>query len=252
MEQALLRLNSQDTETIEAALIDDLLADPPNGLEQVDAAILISRGRYFYKRRLDTHPPTYRYKCLSPDALQVAFNTQTIDSGWIAPGVVRCGASTQGSWAVQFIPPARHRLDLDRLGKVSVPLPGLLFLGLETTYWLCATTTQTFDPAALCYYAPLSNVYDSLKICWGRNIPPIATAQTIATAWELFITSPFNEHLSYGKSRQHPQNIQTQLLALHQRSGRRYPAKDLLPVNSRPITVDHLVQELLIREPSST
>jgi hypothetical protein len=204
MEQTLLQtLTSQDIRTVEAALIDDLVADPLHGLKQVDAAILISKGRYFYKRRLDTHPPTYRYKCLSPDALRVAFNIQTIDSGWIAPGVVRCGSSTQGSWAAQFIPPARHVLDLDQAGKVSVPLPGLLLMGLETTYWLCATATQAFDPTAHCYYAPLSNVYDSLKLCWGTNMPPIATAQTIAKAWDLFITSPFNEHLSYGKSRQH-------------------------------------------------
>jgi hypothetical protein len=244
-------LSQTEIQMIEAALINDLLANPIDNLRRVDAAILISQGRYFYRRKIDTHPLRYSYKSLSPDALRIAFNTEAIDSGWIAPGVVRCGSSAQGRWAVQFVPPARHVLEFSTIGKVTVPLPGLLFLGLEVTYWICAIASKTFDPQARCYQAPLPNVdTNSLRICWGTNTPPAASNQTITKAWNLFITSPFTSDLVFGKSMQHG-DIRTFLTKLHRDSKKRYPIKTLLPIGSKPMTIEQLVQELLIHDQSS-
>lgn len=237
-------VNKTDVKIIESAIIDELLANPLNA--KVEAAILISQGRYFYKRQVETNPPTYRYKCLSPNTLRVAFNNATLDSGWIAPGVVRCGCSLQGNWAVMFIPPARHCLDLSEIGKLAVPLPGLVFMGLEKDYWLCAVTDESFAPDAICYHAPLPNVYNNLKVCWGDNVPPAASGQTIPAAWELFISSQFSGELVEGKSKACRNDIRQQLVELHRIKSRRYPqpARSLLPIGTA-MTLNKLVQEYL-------
>ncbi|MDZ4877680.1 MAG: hypothetical protein CLLPBCKN_007115 [Chroococcidiopsis cubana SAG 39.79] len=236
-----------DIQSIKSAVIDEFLGDPLTA--KVEAAIFISQGRYFYKRLVETNPPTYRYKCLSPHSLRVAFNNTAIDSGWIAPGVVRCGCSWGGNWAVMFVPPARHWIDLSAIGKLTVPLPGLVLIGLEKEYWLCAVAVEAFAPDAVCFHAPLPNIYADLKICWGENKPPAASGQTISATWELFIGSQFSGELVKGKSKQKPyqDDIRQQLVELHRTSSKRYPQpeRSLLPIG-RATTIDKLVQEYLL------
>lgn len=238
-------LTLQDTHAIEAALIQDLLANPIKGLKRIDAAILISEGRYFYQRRVSSSPVRYSYKCLSPDILSLAFNNQPSDTGWISAGIVRCGMSIKGSWAVQFVPPGRHTIQLQGIGVATVPLPGLIWIGLEQNYWLFAVADKMFDPETQCFHAPLPNVYENGSVCWGTNTPPIANSQSIVQAWQLFISSPFNNHLTTYKSRLHSSDITRQLAQLHEKAGKRYPTRDLLPLN-RKTTVNQLVQRLLL------
>jgi len=67
------------------------------------------------------------------------------------------------------------------------------------------------------------------RICWGDNKPPVASPNTIKKAWELFISSPFNGHLSDGKSRAQPSDVRLQLEKAGKRSS--YPVKDLVSTN---------------------
>jgi hypothetical protein len=239
--------DTADIQIIESAIINEFLAKPLNA--KVEAAILISQGRYFYKRQVETNPPTYRYKCLSPNTLRIAFNNTVIDSGWIALGVIRCGCSSWGNWAVMFVPPARHCIDLSAIGKLTVSLPGLIFMGLEKEYWLCAVAVEAFEPNAVCFHAPLPNIYADLKVCWGENTPPAASGQTILAAWELFISSQFSGELVKGKSKQKPyqDDIRQQLVELNRTYSRRYPQpeRSLLPIG-RAMTLNQLVQEYLL------
>lgn len=245
-------LSTNDLQAVESALIRDFLATCPEEAKRIDAAIYISEatGHYLYQRRTSTEPLTYRYKCISPDTLRIAFDNTSIDSGWISPGVVRCGTSIGGRWAVLVIPPAHHTIDLSYAGKITIPLPALALIGLERTYWICAIAGEVFDPSALCYHAPLPNVYDSLKICWGSNTPAIASPQTLPQAWNDFITSPFSNHLIHGKStsKKCQFDICKQLIALHQNRTKRYPSKTLVPLDQDPTTLDRLITHLLAHE----
>jgi hypothetical protein len=144
---------------------------------------------------------------VSNAAVREAFSGIPIDSGWLRPEVARWGDGTHGEWAVAFIPPGVHELEITNeaneanpLERLHVPLPGLVWLGIGTQYYVWAVKTAKLEPYHEIYRAPLPNVYLDGKICWGLVRPPRATARTLFDAWELFIKSTFNNHLASGKS----------------------------------------------------
>jgi hypothetical protein len=228
-----LQLTPSDQTAVQEATLQDFHTQ---GWKTIEAALFIAGTTYVYKRRIPhSHPPTFEYKCLSPESLQRAFHLEQVDTGWIDPGVVRCGSSTVGNWAVLHIPPDRHTLELkdsSQSKSVSLPLPGFVMLGIEDKYWLWAVTGNRFDPTALAHQAPLPNVYNTGVICWGNNTPPTASAQTMSQAWTRFITTPFNDHLVQGKSRKHSIDVTQQLLTLSRGKRKAYPTNDLVPHQS--------------------
>ena len=52
----------------------------------------------------------------------------------------------------------------------------------------------------------------------------------LADDWTMLLGSPFGNHACSGKSRSHPQDIRTKLIALEAQKARRYPVSDLIPV----------------------
>ena len=123
--ESTLHLTPSDQIAVQEATLQDLSTQ---GWKTIEAAIFIAGTIYIYKRRIPhSHPTTFEYKCLSPASLQRAFHLERVDTGWIDPGVVRCGSSTVGNWAVLFIPPSRHTLDLvgsDQSQTVAAPSAG--------------------------------------------------------------------------------------------------------------------------------
>ena len=51
----------------------------------------------------------------------------------------------------------------------------------------------------------------------------------LADDWTMLLGSPFGNHACSGKSRSHPQDIRTKLIALEAQKARRYPVSDLIP-----------------------
>jgi len=243
-----LTLTAADRAAIQEATLQDLATQD---WKAIQAAIFITDMLYIYKRRVpDTVPQTYSYKCLSPESLQRAFHLDQIDTGWLLPGIVRCGSSTQGNWAVLFIEPQHHILKFagQDTPLTTNTLPGLVMLGLETTYWLWAISTPSFDATAQAYNPPLPNVESSDKICWGTNLPPAASAQTIHKAWNLFMTSPFNNHLTTHKSRKFP-DVTVQLRKLSTQKKKLYPMSDLVPANDCKVSIGTLIEDRLAWTP---
>jgi len=161
---------------------------------------------------------------ISDAAAREAFSGIPIDSGWLRTEVVRWGDGKHGEWAIAFVPPQVHELEITsehavevtaetpagakpepvfRLDRLKVPLPGLVFFGLGMNYFCWAVTTPGLDPYHEIYRAPLPNIYSDGRICWGLVKPPRATARTIFDAIELFMKSTFNNHLASGKSKAH-------------------------------------------------
>lgn len=210
---------------ITSEIIQEILENPPRSLNTIQAELLFLDGGYILHSRENNID---RYKYLSSTSLKNAFSGVSVDSGWLDSGVIRTGSNSEGSWVVKFIPPQIHIIISAEFGNLKVPLPALIFIGSGYKYQVWALKTKTFDPDAPLFYAPLSNVYtESGKICWGDNKPPECSPQNINTAWETFITSPFNNHLSNDKSRYDRQDVCQYLAHLNLKTAKKYPISDL-------------------------
>lgn len=215
---------------IASEIIREVLEVAPRKLSAIQAELLfIEGGTYIFHYQSGD---SSKYKCLSPATLRAAFANTPIDSGWINPesGIVRWGTGSAGEWTIKFVPPQKHEINLLE-SQHLVPLPAMVFLGLKSDYWVWAIKGSKFDPEAEAFHVPLPNVYlhsyqSCGRICWGDNKPPVAAPNTITKAWELFISSPFNGHLSDGKSRAQPSDVRGQLEKAVKRSS--YPVKDLI------------------------
>ena len=218
---------------IASEIIREVLDVAPRKLSTIQAELLfIEGGTYIFHYQSGD---SSKYKCLSPATLRAAFANTPIDSGWINPesGIVRWGTGSAGEWTIKFVLPQKHKINLLE-SKHLVALPALVFLGLKSDYWVWAIKGSKFDPEADAFHVPLPNVYLHSyqpygRICWGDNKPPVASPNTIKKAWELFISSPFNGHLSDGKSRAQPSDVRLQLEKAVKRSS--YPVKDLVSTN---------------------
>lgn len=239
-----LQLNFENRSVVQEVTLQNLKSDD---WRQIEAAIFVANGMYVYKRKVSDYPLAFEYKCLSPETLQRAFHIERIDTGWLPNSVVRCGSNTAGEWAVLFMPPIQQTLKLQETGAVQVPLPGMVMVGVDSDYRIWAVSTKQFEPDATGYHAPLPNVYENGRICWGTNYPPIASPQNITKAWDLFISSPFNGDLVYGKSRCQHSDIRQQLIALSKRRRKAYPINDLMPARRgyRHPAIAELVEEFI-------
>lgn len=111
---------------------------------------------------------------------------------------------------------------------LSVPLPGLVFVGQEHRYWVRAVRSRPVDKEDEIYHAPLPNVNGSGLICWGNADFPKAGPDTIQDAFNTFIGSRFLGHLVNGKSRQFPFDVALMWLELNRTGAEVYPEGDLL------------------------
>jgi PRTRC genetic system protein B len=100
-----------------------------------------------------------------------------------------------------WLPPSRRRLDFGggRRRAITVPLPGLVFVGQGRTYWIWAAEKRPARPGERLYHAPLPNVFDDGRICPGTVDFPRCSAATILAAAALFFESGFSQHLANGR-----------------------------------------------------
>ena len=207
-----------------------------------DAALLFLGGQYLFRWKQEG---AVHLKFVSPASVRAAFSTEPLDSGWLLPTVRRWGINANGAWAVMFIPPARHEFIFDGIVKdqpataLTLPLPGLVFMLTGSKGYIWALKDE-FAPDALLYRAPLPNVYsDTGAICFGGNR---LEGKSIAQVWQLFLASPFNGSHAGDKSRREPRNICALLVSMQGK--KRYPLRDLVPLDQRGITVEQAVSRI--------
>lgn len=195
---------------------------------------------------------------VSTAAVREAFSGIPIDTGWIRPEVVRWGDGKTGEWAVAFFPPAVIELEITREGpivsgtaegapdvpssileRLPVSLPGLVWFGIGTNYFVWATKAPQFQPHHTIFRCPLPNVYQHAEVCWGLIKPPRATARTLFQAWDLFIKSTFNNHLASGKSKRHREDVRVLLREVKDV----YPVEDLVPQTESKIALDTMIRK---------
>jgi hypothetical protein len=249
-------------------------------------------GQFLFRMANQEGGVTESFK--SHASVREAFSGIAIDSGWLRPEIVRWGDGRVGEWAVAFIPPGVHELEITReevkrdtgeegngetgagganeiggavpvttgqaggidsslithhssLDRIRVPLPGLVFFGVGTTYFIWAVKTAELDPYLEVYRCPLPNVEANALICWGPLKPPRATARTIFDAVELFIKSTFNNHRCEGKSKKFRDDVRlvlrgvrTQDSGLSTEEAGKMPALPAYPVDDLVRQVDNV------------
>lgn len=195
---------------------------------------------------------------VSDAAVREAFAGIPVDSGWMnndaaSPAVCRWGDGRTGQWAVLYVPPAMHELEVTNDGsgqayaitRIQAPLPALAFVGLGTNYYVFAMKTPRLDPYQELYRCPLPNVYASGEVCWGLLKPPRSTPRSIFDAWRLFVGSTFNNHMASAKSRRAREDVRAVLLEMARSPGvAHYPVADLVrQVEDGGMTLDRAVRE---------
>jgi hypothetical protein len=213
--------------------IQDALNPDGYPLIEAEAKLLFLKGGHYCFQYRDGLKETYKF--LSPDTVKSAFQHEQIDSGWIPMGVQRLGSCREGKWFVQFLPPAKRTFTFINLNGAAEPITmtismmGIVFMLCGDACYVWATKLKTFDVDAPIYHVPLPNIYGDGRICMGseNNVSNYAEGiERLAQAWQMFVTTPFSNHLIDGKSSSHPEDIRVKLMQLHK--SKRYPLNDLV------------------------
>lgn len=197
----------------------------------------------------------------SEAAVREAFTGIPVDSGWInsdtiCRSVVRWGDGGQGEWAVVYVPPGPHELELttdaaasaDKVERVTANLPALVFFGGGTKYWLWALRCPRFDPHQPLVMAPLPNVFQDGEVCWGPHKPPACTGRAVVEAWRLFISTTFSNHAASGKSKQEEDDVRIVLREVARGGeGTPYPVEDLVRYLDGGVSIDKIVRAFIAR-----
>lgn len=137
------------------------------------------------------------------DTLSAAFNAFSADTDLLPPDCLfwqnARGRARIGIW----LPPQRRELSFsdrkDGAKKITIPLPGFVFVGDGSRYYLYAAKERPAHRNAMLYHAPLPNVNKDGRVCAGTVMFPECSAGTMTQAAVLFFESEFNQDLSDGK-----------------------------------------------------
>ena len=217
--------------------IQDALKPDGYPLIEAEAKLLFLKGGHYCFQHRQGEKETYKF--LSPETVRAAFQHERIDTGWIPSGVQRLGICRQGQWYVQFMPPAKRTFTFTNLSNdrepiyLTIPMMGIVFMLCGNICYIWATKQKTFETEAPIYHVPLPNIHGDGMICMGAENNLSSSGEGIerlAKAWEMFMTTPFNNHLVDGKSHTHPQDIRAKLMQLQK--SKHYPINDLVQCGS--------------------
>jgi len=214
---------------------------PPMSADETAALLFVCGDQYLFRyRRKDG---SIAYKFVSSASVRAAFAEETIDTNWLPNNVRRWGMGKRGEWIVIAYPAQRHRFTFEQESggeqtvSLDVPMSPLAFFGYAQRYYLWAFKDAELKGDTNLCAAPLPNIDANGAICFGSNVVPKASAQTIEEAWRIFLASPFTNHSVNGKSRKYPNDVREQLMRLVNGHRRRYPIEDLVSLNRTANTV---------------
>jgi PRTRC genetic system protein B len=216
---------------------------------QADAAL------YFVEDQLVFHgigdDGAEQIKFISTASLREAALREPTDSGWLPPDINRCGTCSKGAWMVGWHSPAIYKMWLEEFAEpLRVPMPSLIWIGIRNSYFVFAAKQKLFTPNARLFHAPMANVDSHGLTCFGSNKRPDVADGGFDPAWDLFWSTPFNNHHDDHKSKQYPDGINEQLCALSKARAKTYPMRDLVAVRDyylESVTLTDAVEKILGR-----
>jgi hypothetical protein len=215
-------------------------------LLDVKAVLYILDGQFAVEQHGERGQRSIKF--IAPESVRAAFAQLPVDSGWLGTAIVRWGYGPAGEFAAMHVPAGLCQLRLTagrRVEVVSAPLPSLVFAGCGHEYWLWAIKDERPDGASDVFHAPLPNVDERGRICFGNNLVPPASLANLRQAWEVFIKSPFNEHHAQDKCRSASGDVRALLRQLARKKTRHFPRRELRSVMGRPGgTLDQVVEDV--------
>ena len=171
--------------------------------------------------------PAATYPVASADVGR-AFAGYASSTGLLPPDTLFAGTRSGRTRIGVWLPPARREIRYargSRADRLTVPLPGLVFVGEGAKYWVWAALKRPATPQDRLYSAPLPNVHQDGGICQGSAKFPLCAPGTISAAAELFFESDFNDDLSRSRAR-HSGSLLEFLRSISAR--RQFPARQLI------------------------
>jgi hypothetical protein len=117
---------------------DNMNLSIPKG---TDAALCIIKEQYWLQY-VDGEKQIGKF--LSPAAVRSAFRDESIASGWLPEGVRQWGTGSHGDWMVSHYKPAFYSFWIaGRKRKITVPMPALIWFGINHNYYIFAMLGDT-------------------------------------------------------------------------------------------------------------
>lgn len=139
---------------------------------------------------------------VSMSSLGGAFNAFEASTGLLPENVMFWQRKHDAERVAIWMPPARRTITWrsgKRAEKLTVPLPGFVFIGAGKQYSIFAAPKRSASERDTLYTAPLPNVHGDGTICAGDVEFPRCALSTIQQAADLFFGSEFNHDLSSDK-----------------------------------------------------
>ncbi|MBD2075410.1 hypothetical protein H6F86_16205 [Phormidium sp. FACHB-592] len=213
-------------------LLQEVLRPPPHALKDAVAELIfLEDGQLLFCSR-EKHVHTSKF--VSPEDVKSAFNAIFSDSGWLPANVVRWGHGHGKEWVVLFKPAQVYTLSLaepqPQQSVLRVPLPSLVILVVDHNLYVWAVKTAAFKPDTYVFHAPLPNVAQNGRVCFGANQHPPASLQTANSSWETWINGAFTAESCTNRSKAYADDVRLQLRAVDGKA--KYPQADLVSYNS--------------------
>ena len=204
---------------------------------EATAALFWVNNQFLFKWQEDN---LEKSKFLSPSTVRAAFNNEPVDSGWLSPCMVRCGAAVRGTFEMLYIPPGRHQFTFTRNEIMpettyTLPMPGFFITGIGAEYFVFVAKESEFHSDMPLYNVPLPNVYTNGRVCWGAKQPDSAGNGAAYRAWQIFLETPFSNHNVTDKSKSYKSDIRLALMAYKDMEV--YPYDDLITNQLTPLNV---------------
>jgi PRTRC genetic system protein B len=157
------------------------------------------------------------------------FNHFNADTGLLPPDILFWQTRRHKERLGIYVPPARRMIRVmqgRRERKLTIPVPGLVFVGEGTGYSVHAALARPTHARDQLYHAPFWNVYDTGEICMGDTRPPVCSVTTIGQFLQLWWESDFTMHLGGDVV-----NDKRPLIKFYESitNARKFPSKQLIP-----------------------
>lgn len=172
-------------------------------------------------------------------ALQLA-STVRLETGILSPNTIYISQEGVQKLVVEYRPRQKTALFLEGTdAPVIVPLPELLLFHRTTDkglpdYRVFAVKARPTNLNAKLFHAPLPNLYEDGRVCWG-SVQHLQAQQLTGTNltedWKVLLGTRFGSHNAGRRSKSHPNDIRKKYLAMEAAKTRVYPKSDLIPAN---------------------
>jgi PRTRC genetic system protein B len=171
---------------------------PPEAFDSSPRAAVVLTDESAYLARYDDRGERTALYPVTVADVAACFNTFGASTGLLPADCLFWQHTGQGDRLGLWLSPARRTLRFGgHIPALTLPLPGLVFVGRGRSYWLYAATRRPEKGDRL-YCAPLPNVHQNGSICTGTVKFPACSAATIRADADLFFESEFNYDLLLG------------------------------------------------------